>query len=222
MCRRRTRRRSWSISCPAASSATRGGYLVAQLAVEDVTGTAFPAFIHNRVLQPIGMTSSTYQAPIPGALLESTASGYYADGTAVPGGHHIYPEIAAASLWTTPSDLARFLIELQLSLRGESNAVLSPANTELLLTNVMRDYALGFDLWTIDGQPYLGHSGANDGFRCRMVAHRSDGFGVVVLTNSDNGNEFANAVLELVGRRKGWPASSRRPTSRFDYRSSWD
>ena len=182
-----------------------GGYLVAQLAVEDVTGTAFPAFIHNRVLQPIGMTISTYQAPIPGALFESTASGYYADGTAVPGGHHIYPEIAAASLWTTPSDLARFHIELQLSLRGESNVVLSPENTELLLTNVKRDYALGFDLWTIHGQPYFGHYGANDGFRCVMIAHPSSGDGLVVLTNSDRVSDLYPDVIDLIGRREGWP-----------------
>ncbi len=182
-----------------------GGYLVAQVAAEDLSGKGFPAFIRDRVLRPIGMTSSTYEAPILAALFDFTASGYYADGTAVPGGHHIYPEIAAASLWTTPSDLARFVIELQLSLRGESNLVLSPQNTELLLTNVMRNYALGFDLWTIHGQPYFGHYGANDGFRSRMVAHRGAGFGLVVLTNSDNGHKFADAVLELIGRREGWP-----------------
>lgn len=182
-----------------------GGYLVAQQAVEDVTGLSFPEFIRQRVLQPAGMTNSTYEAPIPAFLFDRTASGYYADGTAVPGGHHIYPEIAAASLWTTPTDVARFLIEVQLSLRGASDRVLSAASAQELLTEVRGGYGLGFFLWQIHGQPYFGHYGANDGFRCRMVAHRTAGYGVVVLTNSDNGHEFADAVLELVGRREGWP-----------------
>ncbi len=182
-----------------------GGYLVAQQAVEDVTGLPFEEFIRQRVLQPVGMGNSTYEAPIPENLLDLTASGYYADGTAVPGGHHIYPEIAAASLWTTPADVARFLVELQLSLRGESSRVLSAASVQELLTEVREDYGLGFFLWRIHGQPYFGHYGANDGFRGRMVAHRTAGYGLVVLTNSDNGHEFADAVFELVGKREGWP-----------------
>jgi CubicO group peptidase (beta-lactamase class C family) len=182
-----------------------GGYLVMQQAVEDVTGAPFPEFVRERVLLPAGMTSSTYEQPLPVPLRDSLPSGYYADGTPVPGGHHIYPEIAAGGLWTTPSDLARFLIELQLSLRGESNRILSRENAELALTEVKRDYGLGFDLWVHRGQPYFGHGGANDGFRGRMVAHRTAGYGVVILTNSDNGLELARAIVQLIGEREGWP-----------------
>jgi CubicO group peptidase (beta-lactamase class C family) len=182
-----------------------GGYEIMEQAVTDVTGTTFPEFISDRVLGPIGMNHSTYEQPLPVSQRGSAASGYYANGVAVPGGHHIYPEIAAAGLWTTPTDVALFLIELQLSLRGESDRVLSRENTALLLTEVERDYSLGFDLWTHHGQDYFGHSGANDGFRGRMVAHRTDGYGVVILTNSDRGDELSNAVLRLIGEREGWP-----------------
>ena len=182
-----------------------GGYLVMQQAVQDVTGLAYIGLIRQRVLQPIGMDDSTYEQPLPEQLLDSAASGYYADGVAVPGGHHIYPEIAPAALWTTSSDLARFVIEIQLSLRGESNRVLSAENAELLVTEVKRDYGLGFDLWADRGQVYFGHHGANDGFRCRMVASRTLGYGVIILTNSDNGLELADAVVKLVGEREGWP-----------------
>jgi CubicO group peptidase (beta-lactamase class C family) len=182
-----------------------GGYLVMQQAVEDVTGLDYPTFIRDRVLGPIGMDHSTYEQPLPPSLQGFAASGYYADGTAVPGGHHIYPETAPAALWTTSRDVARFLIELQLSLRGESNRVVSTENARMLLTEVKRDYSLGFALWQIHGQPFFGHSGANDGFRCRMIAHRTGGFGVVILTNSDNGLEFAEAVIDVIGEREGWP-----------------
>ena len=182
-----------------------GGYLVMQQAVQDVTGLAYSEFIRQRVLQPIGMSESTYEYPLPDSLQDLAASGYYADGVAVPGGHHIYPEAAAASLWTTSSDLARFLIELQLSLRGESNRVLSQENAQLLVTEVKNDYGLGFGLWVDRGQPYFGHDGANDGFRCRMVAHRSLGYGLVILTNSDRASEMFDAVRQLIGEREGWP-----------------
>jgi len=182
-----------------------GGYVVMQQAVMDVTGTTYPKFIDQQVLQPIGMEHSTFEQPLPDSLRASAASGYYADGTAVPGQHHTYPEIGAAGLWTTPTDLARFLIELQLSLRGESNTVLSRENTELLLAEVMNDYSLGFDVWSDRNQEYFGHRGANDGFRSSMVAHRGGGHGVVIMTNSDNGLDLSEAVVRLIGRREGWP-----------------
>jgi CubicO group peptidase (beta-lactamase class C family) len=182
-----------------------GGYEIMEQVVLDVTGLTFPAFIWERVLAPIGMVNSTYRQPIPDSLREATASGYYADGSAVPGRHHIYPELAAAALWTTPTDLAHFLIEVQRSLRGESNRVLSRANTELLVTEVKSDHSLAFYTRSIRGEPYLWHAGANDGFRGGMAAHLSAGHGVVVLTNSDHGNELTEAIINVIGERERWP-----------------
>lgn len=182
-----------------------GGYEIMEQAVLDVTGLTFPTFIWERVLAPIGMVNSTYRQPIPDSLREATASGYYADGSAVPGRHHIYPELAAAALWTTPTDLAHFLIEVQRSLRGESNRVLSRANTELLVTEVKSNHSLAFYTRFIRGAPYLWHAGANDGFRGGMAAHLSAGHGVVVLTNSDHGNELTEAIINVIGERERWP-----------------
>ena len=182
-----------------------GGYEVIDQVVRDVTGATFPDFIQERVLAPIGMVSSTYWQPIPDSLLEATASGYYADGTPVPGRHHVYPEIAAAALWTTPTDVARFLIEVQRSLRSESNKVLSRENTELLVGEVRNHHSLAFFGRVIRGQPFLWHAGANDGFRGGMAAHPTAGYGVVVLTNSDNGLQLTEAIIEVVGRRERWP-----------------
>jgi CubicO group peptidase (beta-lactamase class C family) len=182
-----------------------GGYEIMEQVVLDVTGAAFTEFIWERVLAPIGMVHSTYRQPIPDSLLEATAAGYYSDGSAVPGRHHIYPELAAAALWTTPTDVARFLIEVQRSLHGESNRVLSRATTELLVTEVKDDHSLGFYQRSIRGEPYLWHAGANDGFRGGMAAHLFGGYGVVVLTNSDHGNELTEAIINVIGERERWP-----------------
>ena len=183
-----------------------GGFLIAQQVVMDVTGSSFPDFIRERVLDPIGLSNSTLEQPLPDSLLDRAASGYYANGVAVPGGFHTYPEIAAGGWWTTASDVARFITELQLSLRGESNKVLSQANAELLVAEVRNDYGLGLALRSEHGQQYFWHAGANDGTRCAMIAHTSRGYGVVILTNSDNGEpKLTEAVFELIGRREGWP-----------------
>jgi CubicO group peptidase (beta-lactamase class C family) len=182
-----------------------GGYEVMDQVVRDVTGATFPDVLRERVLAPIGMVHSTYRQPIPDSLLDATASGYYADGTPVPERHHIYPEIAAAGLWTTPTDVALFLIEVQRSLRGESTRVLTRANAELLIREVRNNHSLAFFLRSIRGQICLWHAAANDGFRGGMLAHPTLGYGVVVLTNSDNGLELTDAIIEVIRTREGWP-----------------
>ncbi len=182
-----------------------GGYQVMEQAVRDVTGKDYAELVREQVLTPLGMTSSTYEQPLPESMLPRAAAGYYASGVQVPGEHHIYPELAAAALWTTPADLARFLIEIQLSLRDESNRVLSRQNTEMLITEVRNDYALGLALRSEGGHQYFWHGGANDGFRSGMIAHPTSGDGLVVMTNSDNGDQLFEALLEVIGEREGWP-----------------
>src|SRR5438477_5368770 len=93
-----------------------GGFVVTQLLLQDVTGLAFPTLMRDMVLAPIGMTHSTYEQPLPPGRMGEAAMPYRANGQAVPGGPHIYPEMAAAGLWTTPSDLARYAIDVQKSL----------------------------------------------------------------------------------------------------------
>jgi CubicO group peptidase (beta-lactamase class C family) len=182
-----------------------GGYLVMQQALIDIEAISFPEIMSATVLEPIGMTNSTFEQPLPEPRLSSASAGHYSNGQIVPGDHHIYPEMSAAGLWTTPRDLARLLIEMQLSLLGQSNQILSMELVELMLTEVSGGFGLGFALWSNRGDPYFGHGGANEGFRCFMLAHRSLGFGAVVMTNSDNGSDLADAAIELIGEREGWP-----------------
>jgi CubicO group peptidase (beta-lactamase class C family) len=182
-----------------------GGYVVMQQALLDIEGTTFPEIVWEKVLQPLGMANSTFEQPLPESRLASASAGHYSNGQVVLDDHHIYPEMAAAGLWTTPEDLARFLIELQLSLRGESNRILNQELVELMLTEVGAGFGLGLAVWSHRGEGYFGHGGANEGYRCFMVAHRTDGLGLVVMTNSDSGSDLADAVVALIGEREGWP-----------------
>src|SRR4029450_6894944 len=111
-----------------------GGFTVMQQMVIDVTGQPFAQFLQTTVLGPIGMTSSSFEQPQPSARAALTAAGYYADGTPVRGRWHVYPEMAAAGLWTTPTDLAKFAIEIQETLAGRGHGIISPAMARQYVT----------------------------------------------------------------------------------------
>src|SRR5215472_13154725 len=163
-----------------------GGVTIEQQLMMDVTSTPFPQFMQKNVLEKIGMTHSTYEQPLPPARAALTATGTYSDGRSVPGKWHIYPEMAAAGLWTTPTDLAKFAIEIALSKHGKSNHVLSQAMTQEMLTPVMEGAGLGFFL-DKDNPGQFGHNGADEGFQALLTMNSELGNGVVIMANSDMG-----------------------------------
>jgi len=180
-----------------------GGYTVVQQLLSDVTGQPFPDLMRRLVLDPAGMTSSTYAQPLPDSLHELAATGYRGDGAPVEGKWHVYPEMAAAGLWTTPSDLARFAIDLQRAHAGESGSVLSREMATKMLTRGLNNWGLGPAL-TSDGARF-GHGGANEGFRCALTAFIEGGRGAVIMTNSDRGDSLNRRILLTIAREYGWP-----------------
>lgn len=181
-----------------------GGYVVAQQLLQDLTGEPFPKLMRDGVLVPIGMAHSTYEQPLPKSRMAEIAVPYRGDGKPVEGGPHIYPEMAPAGLWTTPSDLARYALEVQRSLAGTSNRVLSKAMVQQMLTPGMNDWGLGPQLGGKPGHRYFTHGGANEGYRCQLVAY-NEGDGVVVMTNGDGGGQLAMEIVRSVAHEYGWP-----------------
>lgn len=185
-----------------------GGYTVMQLAMIDTTGRSFPALMHDLVLSKAGMDHSTYQQPLPAGLRDAAATGYRRNGDAVPGKYHTYPEMAAAGLWTTPADLARFVIEIQKSREGRSNKILTKASVEEMLHEQMKPYGLGFGLEQVDGSSRFGHGGADEGFQALFSASM-DGQGFVIMTNSDNGSALAQEIALSIAAAYHWPDKPR-------------
>ena len=181
-----------------------GGFIIAEQVVNDVTGVALPKLMHDLVLAPYGMKQSTYEQPLPPDLLARAAIPYRSDGTPVPGGPHVYPELAAAGLWTTPSDLARYAIGLQQALAGKSGRVLSDKTAHLMLTPQSGPQALGFVIGGTPMHPTFSHGGANAGYRCMLIAYEA-GDGVVVMTSGDNGDALMNDLVRTVAHEYGWP-----------------
>lgn len=174
-----------------------GGITILQQIVEDITGEPYESYMQKNVLDPLGMSSSFFNQFPEKKYMKYLATGYYLSGEEVTGKHHIYPEQAAAGLWTTPIDLCLSIIETQLSYIGKSDKVLSPEMTRLRLTPVMKDAALGVFVAEKGTTRYFNHNGGNTGFSCQLTACLDDGNGVVIMTNSDNGSileEIVNSV----------------------------
>jgi CubicO group peptidase (beta-lactamase class C family) len=182
-----------------------GGYVVIQQMVEDATGVDFPTFLQQQVLFPAGMRHSTFQQPLPAERQGQASRGHLSNGKKIAGGWYTYPEMAAAGLWTTPSDLARYILEVQQSLAGKSNKVLSRVMTARMLT---REPAGRMGLGPeVNGEKeglLFSHGGANVGYRCELQAFARAGRGVVVMTNSDNGGELIREIVRSVSKVYGW------------------
>jgi CubicO group peptidase (beta-lactamase class C family) len=177
-----------------------GGYEVMQQLVIDVSGKPFPQLAREILLDPLGMARSTYEQPLPAARESEAATAHDAQGRPIKGNYHTYPEMAAAGLWTTPSDLARVVLELQ-----TGGHVLKPATQREMLTKVLGDYGLGLQLGEKDGQKSFSHGGSNAGFQCMMFAYLSGGRGAIVMTNGDRGGALASEILRSIAAEYWWP-----------------
>ena len=150
------------------------------------------------------MKESTYQQPLPPALAKLAASGTRADGKMVPGEWHIYPEMAAAGLWTTSGDLAKFAINIALSKNGKANNVLTESMTRQMLTPQLDQAGLGFFVGMGGNPNAFGHNGADEGFQALLVMISDTGQGAAVMANSDNGVEVGNYLVNSIARAYGW------------------
>jgi CubicO group peptidase (beta-lactamase class C family) len=183
-----------------------GGYVVMQQALIDLLGKPFATIAKETVLDPLAMTDSTYEQPLPATQLASASAAHDSNGNVLQGGSHIYPELAAAGLWTTPNDLALFLIELQLSLQGSSNQLISAAlAAQMLSPPPGSTYGLGLETFNAGGEEYFGHSGVNAGFQLAMLAHSSKGMAAVIMTNGDNGGPLIDKILAIIENTEHWP-----------------
>ena len=183
-----------------------GGYSVMQQLLIDIESKQFPEILKELVLDPIGMNYSTYEQPLPENLWTEAVTGYRRNEEEVKGKWHTYPEMAAAGLWTTPSDLAKFAIEIMLSLEENSNKVLSKAMTERMLTKVHGKYGLGLGIERDENTFTFGHGGSNEGFKCNMTAFPIKGQGVVIMTNGDRGGELYSEIIKSIDNEYGWNA----------------
>jgi CubicO group peptidase (beta-lactamase class C family) len=187
-----------------------GGTTVAQQAVVDVLGKPFPDLMRELVFEPLGLKNSTYEQPLPAALAGQAATAHPWKGRPVPGRWHTYPEMAAAGLWTTPSDLARIGLEVQRALAGEDGRLISPATAAEMFkpladTDGGNKIGIGFFLLGEGGKLRFGHGGWDEGFMAQMTMYQQGGKGAVVMFNANEGHPMLNEIERAVARAYDWP-----------------
>lgn len=165
-----------------------GGTTILQALTEDVTGKRYNDLVHERVFDPIGMRRSTMRRS---PRRRNVALGHGQNGRQIPGGYHLYPEKAAAGLWTTPSEMGLAIQAVIAGLNGKRGSVLPQNLARQMVTPVADKSGLG--TFVFQGN-LMGHNGANAGYRSFYLANWSTGKMLVVMCNSDNGDAVLNVV----------------------------
>jgi CubicO group peptidase (beta-lactamase class C family) len=182
-----------------------GGTVIMQLALTEFTGLPFADFMKRYALDPVGMNQSSYEQPLPASHAPRASRAHAGNGRSVNAVWHVYPEQAAAGLWTTPSDLARFAITVQRAIAGTGTTVLSQAMAREMTTPVgVGPYAVGLAVQKRGEGWYFSHSGGNRGFVCNMVAHVRKGYGFVIMTNGEGGGQLMAEIEARVAAAYGW------------------
>ncbi|MCG9747559.1 serine hydrolase domain-containing protein [Shewanella sp. Isolate8] len=182
-----------------------GGMTVLQLLMEDTSAQPFSQLMQQLILKPLNMSQSSFELALPNELQSQIAKGYDSQQSMIEGGYHLYPEKAAAGLWSTPTDLAKFMIALGKAYRGEDETLLSQQSAKTMLTRVPGAGGTGIG---IDGEAdafRFRHSGGNAGYTCYAVSFANSGRGFVVMTNSDNGFQLIHEISRAVSETYGWP-----------------
>lgn len=188
---------------------SNGGYLVLSLLIEDVTREPFPEYMKRNVLDPIGMKNSTFDAPLPPGWQARAATAYGADGKlGIPPSKFVEPTLAAGGLWSTATDLAKLLLEVQREYEGKSHKVLDQQMIRTMLSpgigpSPTRQWGLGFEVGGSQKDPYIRHEGSAY-FQDDMVEYlRADG--IVVMTSGGGGGALAAEVIRSAGSIYGFP-----------------
>ncbi|MEM9928299.1 MAG: serine hydrolase domain-containing protein, partial [Bacteroidota bacterium] len=182
-----------------------GGTVVTQLLIEELTGQSYEDYMQQTVLRPLGMTQSFYSVNQQGRE-DQLATAHWSNGKALKGKYHHYPESAPAGLWTTPSDLAKLMIDLMLTFKGETGHLLNPATAKEMLTppNQEENNALGLFLRDKNGHLYFTHGGSNEGFKANFIGSTTEGFGAIVMHNGEQ-YDLIPEVLNGIAQAYAWP-----------------
>jgi CubicO group peptidase (beta-lactamase class C family) len=184
-----------------------GGITVEQLVLTDTLGKEFPALVKELLFDPVGMADSTFEQTLPGAMSSRASAAHDSTGTMISGGHFIHPELAAAGLWSTPTDLLKWAMEIAAARAGKSNKILSQGLVTQMLTVVKRPMGLGPFLGGTGRAFNFGHRGWNPGFHAKVMYFPETGQGAAVMINGDGGRGMVDEVMRGVGAEYTWPGS---------------
>jgi CubicO group peptidase (beta-lactamase class C family) len=191
-----------------------GGITVAQLVLVDFLKKPFPQIMREIVFEPLALANSTYEQSLPQRWAKRTATAHPGKGIPLKGKHHLYPEMAAAGLWTTATDLAKVGVELlQVLHQKKAPALLTKETIEMMLHPQLEDQkigdsdfvGLGFFCSGKEDGFYFEHGGWDEGFVAMMRFYKNLGKGAVVMLNSNEGAPLMDELLRAIAIEYDWP-----------------
>ena len=178
-----------------------GGYEVVEQFLEDTSHKSYSQYMRDDVLSPLDMDQSSFD---PSAADDERAAPYDAFGKPYPYGSLVYPGRAAAGLWSTPSDIAKFILEVQRAIAGRSKLISRDMALEMAKPVPATGFGLGLQIHGDAHHPFFQYIAASQGFVCSFMAYEQ-GDGIVIMTNGDNGGELTEELLRTVAVAYGWP-----------------
>jgi len=186
-----------------------GGYEVVQLITDEITKMTSQESAKEFVFGPLNMSNTSYVQP-SGVSMNNVANATDRNGEGFSYKWRISPEYAAAGLWSTPTDLGKFIVSINKAYKGDGKQVIS---TEIAKQSVSKQkntpYGLGF---VVEGKGDALHFmklGQNAGYQGWLVGLPNTGQGAVVMTNSDNGRELAQGLIYSISKAYHWPISGK-------------
>jgi CubicO group peptidase (beta-lactamase class C family) len=174
-----------------------GGTTLAQLTLQDVSGEQLPSMADRLLFGPLGMSRSSFKQPISKELANNMAIPYKGDGTPVNGGAHTYATLAAAGMWSTPTDMLKMASAVRSAYLGSKTDWISKTTAvEILTSNSPTDRSphvgMGFFINMSDEEEILGfgHGGADEGFMSQLYLELDSGNGYAIMTNGNNGRQL--------------------------------
>ncbi len=209
-----TNRAARVVAKPGSEVAYSGlGYSLLQLALEDRLGQRFESILQDTVLRRLKLDNSSFDQMLSEAGAARAARGHLGVGSVIDGGWLVNPELAAAGLWTTPTDLATLVIDVANSKRDDGGHLLSREMTRQMLSLHQDEMGLGFVVREGDKHGYFAHSGGNPGYFAHLEMLADSGQGIVIMTNADAGQALASLIIAGVANEYDWPLPDRRNIS---------
>lgn len=180
------------------------GYTVIQLILEEYYQKPFSELIKAHILEPLKMENSTFVYPVPFDMQGKIAFGYNEEGNSMPYPYYNIADLTAGGLWTTPRDLAKFILEIQKAMENHGKILTQPMVMEML-TPLHDSFGLGFRVGGSGENGWFAHGGDNAGYKALIFGFKNQGMGAVIMTNSDNGWPLCLEILEAIALLYNWP-----------------
>lgn len=187
-----------------------GGTTIIQLLIEDITGESFDIWMQKNVLIPLEMMDSTFEQPLSEAHASFAAYGHYQNGSKVEGNWHIYPEKAAAGLWTTPTDLAKYVLYIQNTLNSKKGPLLDHLLVNEMITRQFpttgsKEPGLGFFINNQGENLAFVHRGQDEGFIASLYGFANRNQGFIIMMNNDSGWALMEEISNSIADTYKWP-----------------